>query len=84
MSINQAISDGVNQMLTMLPVYPETSGRSLESIDALFSTSSPFNWAMEKNYQIHGDVLAEPQRTVSAQMEEKESEGTWHVVDSEP
>ncbi|KAL1852328.1 hypothetical protein Plec18170_006056 [Paecilomyces lecythidis] len=64
--------------------YPETSGRSLESIDALFSTSSPFNWAMEKNYQIHGDVLAEPQRTVSAQMEEKESEGTWHVVDSEP
>ncbi|KAF2090031.1 major facilitator superfamily transporter sugar [Saccharata proteae CBS 121410] len=39
--------------------YPETSGRSLESIDALFSTSSPFNWSMEQAYREHGDVLAE-------------------------
>ncbi|OAA61818.1 major facilitator superfamily transporter sugar [Niveomyces insectorum RCEF 264] len=39
--------------------YPETAGRSLESIDALFSTSSPFNWEMEKAYREHGDVLAE-------------------------
>ncbi|ERT00300.1 uncharacterized protein SPSK_09021 [Sporothrix schenckii 1099-18] len=39
--------------------YPETADRSLESIDALFSTSSPFNWNMEKAYQQHGDVLAE-------------------------
>ncbi|KAK3307779.1 major facilitator superfamily transporter sugar [Chaetomium strumarium] len=39
--------------------YPETADRSLESIDALFSTDSPFNWNMEKAYREHGDVLAE-------------------------
>jgi hypothetical protein len=40
-------------------VYPETRNRSLESIDALFSTSSPFHWKMEQAYKLHGDVLAE-------------------------
>ncbi|EFW99323.1 major facilitator superfamily transporter sugar [Grosmannia clavigera kw1407] len=39
--------------------YPETTDRSLESIDALFSTSSPFSWDMEDAYRKHGDVLAE-------------------------
>ncbi|KAJ5583394.1 hypothetical protein N7535_002014 [Penicillium sp. DV-2018c] len=39
--------------------YPETRNRSLESIDALFSTSSPFYWKMEDAYKLHGDVLAE-------------------------
>ncbi|CAG8014143.1 unnamed protein product [Penicillium nalgiovense] len=39
--------------------YPETRNRSLESIDALFSTSSPFYWKMEQAYRLHGDVLAE-------------------------
>ncbi|KAJ5105715.1 hypothetical protein NUU61_003062 [Penicillium alfredii] len=39
--------------------YPETRNRSLESIDALFSTSSPFHWKMEQAYKLHGDVLAE-------------------------
>ncbi|GME27865.1 Sugar/inositol transporter [Neofusicoccum parvum] len=39
--------------------YPETADRSLESIDALFSTPSPFNWKMEQAYKEHGDVLAE-------------------------
>ncbi|KAJ5537352.1 hypothetical protein N7513_010538 [Penicillium frequentans] len=39
--------------------YPETRNRSLESIEALFSTSSPFHWKMEKAYKIHGDILAE-------------------------
>ncbi|KAJ5665787.1 uncharacterized protein N7477_008235 [Penicillium maclennaniae] len=38
--------------------YPETQNRSLESIDALFSTPSPFNWRMEQAYKLHGDVLA--------------------------
>jgi sugar porter (SP) family MFS transporter len=37
--------------------YPETAGRSLESIDALFSTGNPFNWAMEKAYREQGGVL---------------------------
>ncbi|KAJ5467172.1 hypothetical protein N7475_004924 [Penicillium sp. IBT 31633x] len=39
--------------------YPETRNRSLESIDALFSTTSPFYWKMEQAYKLHGDVLAE-------------------------
>ncbi|PYH93057.1 putative MFS sugar transporter [Aspergillus ellipticus CBS 707.79] len=38
--------------------YPETCNRSLESIEALFSTSSPFYWGMEESYRLHGDVLA--------------------------
>ncbi|PWY65225.1 general substrate transporter [Aspergillus heteromorphus CBS 117.55] len=38
--------------------YPETCNRSLESIEALFSTSSPFYWGMEEAYRLHGDVLA--------------------------
>jgi hypothetical protein len=40
-------------------VYPETRGRSLESIEALFSTPSPFYWKMEQAYTLHGDVLME-------------------------
>ncbi|OOQ89647.1 hexose carrier protein [Penicillium brasilianum] len=39
--------------------YPETRGRSLESIEALFSTKSPFYWKMEQAYSLHGDVLLE-------------------------
>ena len=38
-------------------MYPETAGRSLESIEALFATDSPFNWAMEKHYLLHGNNL---------------------------
>lgn len=48
-----------SRRLTCSPVYPETADRSLESIDALFSTPSPFNWKMEQAYKEHGDVLAE-------------------------
>ncbi|KAL4860983.1 hypothetical protein BDV12DRAFT_180893 [Aspergillus spectabilis] len=39
--------------------YPETRNRSLESIDALFSTQSPFHWGMERAYRLQSDVLAE-------------------------
>ncbi|KAJ5380658.1 uncharacterized protein N7496_003086 [Penicillium cataractarum] len=39
--------------------YPETRNRSLESIEALFATHSPFSWKMEQAYKLHGDVLAE-------------------------
>ncbi|KAI9933685.1 hypothetical protein ASPWEDRAFT_167956 [Aspergillus wentii DTO 134E9] len=39
--------------------YPETCNRSLESIEALFSTPSPFHWKMEQAYKLHGDVLME-------------------------
>lgn len=44
--------------LTKPSVYPETRNRSLESIEGLFSTSSPFHWKMEQAYKLHGDVLA--------------------------
>ncbi len=40
-------------------LYPETRNRSLESTEALFSSSSPFNWSMERAFTKHGDVLAE-------------------------
>ncbi|GAM91133.1 hypothetical protein ANO11243_091800 [Dothideomycetidae sp. 11243] len=43
--------------------YPETSGRSLESIDALFSTRSPFNRDMEIAYREHGSVLGQGYQT---------------------
>ncbi|KAG9204364.1 hypothetical protein G6514_001438 [Epicoccum nigrum] len=38
-------------------LYPETAGRSLESIEALFSTNSPFNWHMERAYRNQGDLI---------------------------
>ncbi|BCR86532.1 uncharacterized protein ACHE_30519S [Aspergillus chevalieri] len=44
---------------TVFLFYPETCNRSLESIEALFSTSSPFYWEMEKAYKLHGDAYAE-------------------------
>ena len=39
--------------------YPETTNRSLESIEALFSSHSPFYRDMERAYVAKGDVLAE-------------------------
>lgn len=45
--------------LMIVLVYPETRNRSLESIEALFSTPSPFYWKMEQAYKMHGDVLVE-------------------------
>jgi hypothetical protein len=38
-------------------VYPETSNRSLESIEAMFTTS-PFYWQMEKAYAENKDLFA--------------------------
>jgi hypothetical protein len=37
--------------------YPETAGRSLESIEAMFSTSSPFNRHMERAYHDQAELL---------------------------
>lgn len=45
--------------LITVAVYPETRNRSLESIEALFSTPSPFYWKMEQAYKLHGDVFVE-------------------------
>lgn len=49
--------------------YPETSDRSLESIDAMFSTKSPLHSAMEKAYRDagNGDVLAHRRLSVASQ-----------------
>ena len=38
--------------------YPETMDRSLERIEAMFSSSSPFYKDMERAYRQEGDVLA--------------------------
>jgi MFS family permease len=38
--------------------YPETAGRSLESIEALFSTGSLFNWSMEQAYREQGEMIS--------------------------
>lgn len=39
-------------------IYPETAGRSLESIEAMFSSNSPFYSKMEEVYKAEGNVLA--------------------------
>ncbi|KAJ5578832.1 Major facilitator superfamily domain general substrate transporter [Penicillium hetheringtonii] len=44
---------------SMKSLYPETRNRSLESIEALFSTSSPFNWKMEQAFNLQADVLVD-------------------------
>lgn len=33
-------------------LYPETNQRSLEEIDLLFSTDSPWVWEAEKNFKL--------------------------------
>lgn len=53
--------------------YPETCNRSLESIDALFSTSSPFSWDMERAYCLHGNVLVQGKAEQSVQQEVRQA-----------
>lgn len=38
-------------------IYPETAGRSLESIEVMFSTKSPLNRAMERAYTENGNII---------------------------
>jgi len=40
-------------------VYPETKDRSLESIDAMFTSRSPLFKSMEREYFRHHDIVAE-------------------------
>jgi hypothetical protein len=62
--------------MILLSVYPETRNRSLESIEALFSTPSPFYWKMEQAYKLRGDVLAEYGVNPSAVVSDDKSEVT--------
>jgi hypothetical protein len=50
-------------IISVPTVYPETANRSLESIDALFSTNRPFNWDMERAYREYGDVLRNEEKS---------------------
>ncbi|KAH6617487.1 general substrate transporter [Chaetomium tenue] len=50
--------------------YPETAHRSLESIDALFSTKRPFNWDMERAYRERGNVLRDRDQSDASGMED--------------
>ena len=42
-----------------LKAREEFQPRVLESIEALFSTSSPFNWKMEQAFNLQADVLVD-------------------------
>jgi hypothetical protein len=59
-----------NIILCVRAVYPETAGRSLESIDALFSRDRPFNWDVERAYREHGDVLRERRQSDALGMDD--------------
>ena len=51
--------------------YPETAGRSLESIGALFIPDSPFNSAMEQSYRENGVIVAD--KTIGGIIEKRDS-----------
>ncbi|RLL97681.1 hypothetical protein CFD26_107325 [Aspergillus turcosus] len=55
--------------------FPETAGRSLESIDLLFHSNSWFVWQNEKDYL---RLVAEHEVSVRAAMEEMEKTGECH------
>ncbi len=69
-------------MISVRAVYPETADRSLESIDALFSTNRPFNWDMERAYREHGDVLRERRQSDASAIDDG-SEGDKELVHGE-
>jgi sugar porter (SP) family MFS transporter len=53
--------------------YPETAGRSLESIEAMFSGNSPFNSHMEQAYKNQGELLEKVERVEKEKSVEIES-----------
>jgi hypothetical protein len=63
--------------------YPETADRSLESIDAMFTTKSPLYIKMEAAYKANGngDVLAARGQSVS-RVEDKEDKVADADIDS--
>lgn len=58
-------------------VYPETANRSLESIEAMFTTS-PFYWQMEKAYAENKDIFAARQEVDHDMAKEKQFEYSSH------
>lgn len=53
--------------------YPETKDRSLESIEGMFTASSPFSWKMEVAYRDGIHVLADRRKSVAAAGERSNS-----------
>ncbi len=60
-------------------VYPETADRSLESIDALFSTDSPFNKSMERAYREHDSVLSDHPEVLPAESKDWSSDDYYEA-----
>ncbi|PVH98168.1 general substrate transporter [Periconia macrospinosa] len=58
--------------------YPETANRSLESIEAMF-TSSPFYWQMEKAYAENKDFFKEKATPGVGLENVKDNESSFHV-----
>ena len=54
-------------MLCYIPIVycflPETSGRTLEAMDFLFASKSPFTWDEEREFRIRMDALQTQIRT---------------------
>ena len=57
--------------------YPETKDRSLESIEFMFASPSPFSWAMEDSYKNNFHELAERRKSVAVAEERR----TSHVAE---
>lgn len=49
-------------------LYPETKDRSLEAINVLFYSKSPFNWAAERSWREYNQTVIPDQDAVSRQM----------------
>lgn len=54
-------------------LYPETSQRTLEEIDALFAADSIWNWEAEKNFQRMKELGAVPERRSSVLNQRRKS-----------
>jgi hypothetical protein len=59
--------------------YPETKGRSLESIECMFDTS-PFFWQMEKAFRYNEERIAQESEILDDKVHRKSSDHMYHEV----
>lgn len=52
---------------------PETAGRTLEAIDFLFASKSPFTWDEEKEFRVRMDEFESGQRAFAEKTREADS-----------